>query len=141
MSKISAVNLVQKWEVSDGREGWGGGGEGGNGEVEKKAQEEGGLHRWILWNAWVDIGFWVELQADTMPGATEAMAFTDSYKHMECLDGMRLHRFLTFFTCTPASHDNTASTRYKHPELSGCITTLTVRNTGCKRLWSNGHLD
>ena len=28
------------------------------------------------------------------------------------------------------------------PELSGCITTLTVRNTGgCKRLCSNGHLD
>ena len=24
-----------------------------------------------------------------MPGATEAMAFTDSYKHMECLGGMR----------------------------------------------------
>ena len=29
-----------------------------------------------------------------------------------------------------------------HPELSGCITTLTVRNTGgCKLLCSNGHLD
>ena len=30
-----------------------------------------------------------------MPGATEAMAFTDSYKHMECLGGMRLQSFLT----------------------------------------------
>ena len=30
----------------------------------------------------------------------------------------------------------------KHPELSGCITTLTVRNTaGCKLLCSNGYLD
>ena len=29
-----------------------------------------------------------------------------------------------------------------HPELSGCITTLTVRNTGgCELLCSNGHLD
>ena len=25
-----------------------------------------------------------------MPGATEAMVFVDSYKHMECLGGMRL---------------------------------------------------
>ena len=25
----------------------------------------------------------VELQADKIPGATEAMVFTDSYKHME----------------------------------------------------------
>ena len=24
-----------------------------------------------------------------MPGTTEAIAFTDSYKHMECLGGMR----------------------------------------------------
>ena len=30
-----------------------------------------------------------------MPGAGEAMAFTDSYKHMECLGAMRLHFFLT----------------------------------------------
>ena len=28
-----------------------------------------------------------------------------------------------------------------HPELSGCITTFTVRNIGCKLLCSNGHLD
>ena len=28
-----------------------------------------------------------------------------------------------------------------HLELSGCITTLTVRNGGCKLLCSNGHLD
>ena len=29
-----------------------------------------------------------------------------------------------------------------HPELSGCITTLSVCNTGgCKLLCSNGHLD
>ena len=30
---------------------------------------------------------------------------------------------------------------FQHPELSGCITTLTVRNGGCKLLCSNGHLD
>ena len=30
-----------------------------------------------------------------MPGPTEAMEFTDSYKHMECLGGMRLQSFLT----------------------------------------------
>ena len=34
-------------------------------------------------------------EADRMPGVTEAMAFTDSYKHMECLRGMRLQSFLT----------------------------------------------
>ena len=30
-----------------------------------------------------------------MPGTTEAITFTDSYKHMECLGGMRLQSFLT----------------------------------------------
>ena len=35
------------------------------------------------------------LQADRMTGMTEAIAFTDSYKHMECLGGMRLQFFLT----------------------------------------------
>ena len=34
-------------------------------------------------------------QTDRMPGATGAMAFTDCYKHMECLGGMRLQSFLT----------------------------------------------
>ena len=47
------------------------------------------------------------LQADRMPGLTEAMAFTDSYKHMACLGGMRLQSFLILFTRatlgTPAS--------------------------------------
>ena len=42
----------------------------------------------------MDIGNRVELQADRMSGATEAMAFTDSYKHMECLSSMRLQFFL-----------------------------------------------
>ena len=28
-----------------------------------------------------------------MPGMTEAVAFTDSYKHMECLGGMSLQFF------------------------------------------------
>ena len=55
----------------------------------------------------MDIGYRIELQADRMPGATEAMAFTDSYKHMSCLGGMRLQSFLTLFTHatpgTPAS--------------------------------------
>ena len=30
-----------------------------------------------------------------MPEVTGAVAFTDSYKHMECLGGMRLQSFLT----------------------------------------------
>ena len=37
-----------------------------------------------------------------MPGATEAMAFTDRYKHMECLGGMKLRSVLTKLTlCLP----------------------------------------
>ena len=46
-------------------------------------------------------GYRVELQADRMPGLTEAMVFTDNYKHTECLGGMRLQFFLTLFTCAP----------------------------------------
>ena len=42
----------------------------------------------------IHVGHRVELQADRVPRATEAMAFTDSYKHMECLGGMRLPSFL-----------------------------------------------
>ena len=30
----------------------------------------------------MDICYRIALQADRMPGVTEAMAFTDSYKHM-----------------------------------------------------------
>ena len=52
-------------------------------------------------------GYGVELQADRMPGATEPMVFTDSYKRMECLGGMRLQSVLTLFPHetpgTPAS--------------------------------------
>ena len=44
------------------------------------------------------IGYRVELQAERMPGWTYATAFTDSYKHMECLGGMRLQFPLTLFT-------------------------------------------
>ena len=45
----------------------------------------------------MDIGYRVNqwLLADRVPGMTEAIAFTDSYKHMECLGGMRLQSFLT----------------------------------------------
>ena len=45
----------------------------------------------------MDIGYRVYqwLQADRMTGMTEAIVFTDSYKHMECLGGMRLQRFQT----------------------------------------------
>ena len=45
----------------------------------------------------IHVGYRVNqwLQADRMPGMTEAIAFTDSYKHMECLGGMRLQSFLT----------------------------------------------
>ena len=102
-----------KWGGWTGRRGsglgrwqWGGGNgemgrgqeeggdlEGGKGKGEKKEQEEGGFHRWIWWNAWVDIGYTVELQADRMPGVT--MAFTDSYKHTECLCRIRLQSFQT----------------------------------------------
>ena len=43
--------------------------------------------------------------ADRMPGATEAMVFIDSYKHMECLGGMRLLSFLTNgYFCLPVQH-------------------------------------
>ena len=35
----------------------------------------------------------MDRRADRMPGVTEAMAFTDSYKHMECLGGMTLQFF------------------------------------------------
>ena len=45
----------------------------------------------------VDIGYRVELQADRMPEPTEVMVFSDRYKHMECLGGMRLQYFLTNF--------------------------------------------
>ena len=55
---------------------------GGNGEGEKKGQEEEAFYRWIRFNVWVDIGYRIELQADSMPGATEVMVFTVSYKHM-----------------------------------------------------------
>ena len=45
----------------------------------------------------MDIGYRVNywLQADRMNGITEAIAFTDSYKHMECLGVMSLQSFLT----------------------------------------------
>ena len=46
----------------------------------------------------------IGLQADRMPGMTETIMFTDSYKHMECLGGMRLQSFLTnghFVYCLP----------------------------------------
>ena len=41
------------------------------------------------------------LQADRIPGMTEAIVFTDRYKHMEYLGGMRLQNFLTngYFGC------------------------------------------
>ena len=81
--------------------------EGGDREVgkregEKKGHEEGGISQmdrnaWVdIWNAWVERDYGVfllclpvqrrvpriELQADSMPGATEVMVFTFSYKHM-----------------------------------------------------------
>ena len=43
----------------------------------------------------------VQLQADRMPGAPEAKVFTDSYKHMEHLGGMRLLIFLILFKSNP----------------------------------------
>ena len=38
-----------------------------------------------------------------MPGMREAIAFTDSYKHMECLGGMRLQSFTLFTRATPGT--------------------------------------
>ena len=35
----------------------------------------------------MDIGYRIELQADRMPGVTEAIAFTDSYKHTHVMPG------------------------------------------------------
>ena len=61
-----------------------GGGQKGGGE---EGARGGGISQ-VDMNAWVDIGYRVELQADRMPGVT--MAFTDSYKHMECFCRMRL---------------------------------------------------
>ena len=62
----------------------------------------GGFHIWICFTEKcleylgpVDICCRVELQADRMPVAIEAMVFSDSYKHMGCLGGMRLQSFLT----------------------------------------------
>ena len=78
------------WEGRMGTGRWGGGamvrgvngeGERGGGNIEgEKLHEEGGFHRWIRWNAWVDIGYRVEQwqQTDRMPGTTGAMAFTDA---------------------------------------------------------------
>ena len=46
-------------------------------------------------------------QTDRTPEATGAMAFTDCYKHMECLGGMRFQSFLTnghlFTRATPGT--------------------------------------
>ena len=64
------------------------GGQRGGGE---EGARGGGISQMDM-DAWVDIGYRVELQAYRMPGVT--MEFTDSYKHMECLCGMRLQSFL-----------------------------------------------
>ena len=81
-----------------GRGRWGGGQRDGEttGRQQEGAREVQILEMYIM--EWlVDIGYRVELQADRMPGPTEAMAFTDSYKHRKCLGGMRLQFFLTNF--------------------------------------------
>ena len=85
------------------------GGGNGEGEMGRGQQEEGdgegatGRGRWAQGAkgmgevargggiSQMDIEYLAE--ADRMPEATEAMAFTDSYKHIECLDGMRLQSF------------------------------------------------
>ena len=74
---------------------WEGGWRGGNlkGEMERGQQEGGdgrgakgrgrrrGKRRGILQMDMMEC-YRIELQADRMSGVTEAMAFTDSYKHM-----------------------------------------------------------
>ena len=47
---------------------------------------------------------------------------------------------LTIATAQNYIYQSTTMLTTSHPELSGCITTLTVCN-GCKLLCSNGHLD
>ena len=59
----------------------------------------------------MDIGYRFNqyLQADRMPGTTEAITFTDSYKHMECLGGMMLQSFLMVTLFTRATSGTPAS--------------------------------
>ena len=62
----------------EGGNGKGETGRGGKGEGEKKGQEDGEFHRYG-YNGMPGLTYYrVELQADRMPGATEAMALTDS---------------------------------------------------------------
>ena len=64
-----------------------GNGEGGNrkgetgGGGQRGGGEEGARGGGILQMDMMEC-YRIELQADRMPGVTEAMAFTDSYKHM-----------------------------------------------------------
>ena len=48
-----------------------------------------------------------------MPGTTEAITFTDSYKHMECLGGMMLQSFLMVTLFTRATPGTPASVNIK----------------------------
>ena len=84
----------------EGSNAEGGNGEGGKGKEVGWGKEEGrrGKIRGnisqgdMISNTWVDIGYRVDqwLQTDRIPGATEIIAFIDSYMHLECLGGMRL---------------------------------------------------
>ena len=61
-----------------------------------------------------------------MPGTTEAITFTDSYKHMECLGGMMLQSFLMVTLFTRATPGTPAS--YYYYCLSVCLwTTLLTK--------------
>ena len=58
-----------------------------------------------------------------MPGTTDAMPFTDSYKHMEFLGGMRLQSFPNNgqFVYTRATPGTLASKFYKTVKLFEAI--------------------
>ena len=74
---------MRRGAIETGR-GWQWGGGQGEEEMERGAMGKGGR-----WEGAMGRG------ERGMPGTTEAVAFTDSYKHMECLCGMRLQSFLT----------------------------------------------
>ena len=83
-------------------------GDRGGGGGQRRGGKEGARGGWISQMDMMKYlggpGYRVELQVDRMPGAIEAMVFTDSHKHMECLGGMRSQSFVTLFTCaTPGN--------------------------------------
>ena len=71
------------WRGGNLKEEWGGGQQEGRDwrRGQRGRGEEGARGGGILQMDMMEC-YRIELQADRMPGVTEAMAFTDSYKHM-----------------------------------------------------------